>query len=246
MGLGVVWGRSLEEKSKIEIQKVADPWRGWVHKFMKYVLLLGLIPLVLSFLARKFLSEGALKREGNDEVCLSGRDLVEQIFKKSGVSSVKIVEKKRPFLVLGPEKLVLSPELAESRKARDVAEAGLLAGLVLMARKQSNVVRWRAWAAKFSSAFPAFTMIVMAFALVIGRLGGSWVLAIISASFGLATILLWMTLPVERAAAGIVSDLVEETSVVSRRSDGEKLANLVRALGWRRIVPGAVAWIGKK
>lgn len=213
---------------------------------MKFVLLLGLIPLVLSFLARKFLSEGPLKREGNDEVCLSGRELVDKILKKSGAGQVQVIEKKRPFLVVGPDKMYLSPDLGGSRRARDVAEAGLLAGLLLMARKQSSVVRWRTWAAKFSAAFPAFTIIVMAFALIIGRLGGSWVVAIISASFGLATVLLWLTLPVERAAAGIAADLVEETTIVPRRADGESLAAIVRALGWRRIVPGAVAWLGRK
>jgi len=34
--------------------------------------------------------------------------------------------------------------------------------------------------------------------------------------------------------------------LVARRSEGEAIAGLVRALGWRRIVPGAIAWIGGK
>ena len=209
-------------------------------------LLSGLIPLVLSFFVRKFLSDGPLRKDGDGEVGLTGRELVDRILARSGAGSVEVVEKKRPFLVVGPTKLVLPPSLAGSRRARDVAEAGLLAGLVLMARKQERVVHWRTWAAKFGTAFPAFTIIVMAFALVIGRLGGSWVVGIVAASLGLTTVLLWLTLPVERTAAGVVAEMVEETAVVARRSDGEKLAVLVRALGWRRIVPGAVAWLAGK
>lgn len=214
--------------------------------FARFFLLSGLVPLILSFLVRKFLSDGPLRKQGGSELGMTGRELVDRILARNGAGHVEVVEKKRPFLVVGPEKLVLPPALAGSRKAREVAEAGLLAGLVLMARKQDKVVKWRAWAVKFGASFPAFTIIVMAFALIIGRLGGSWVVAVVSASLGLSTILLWLTLPVERAAASLVADLLEETSVVPRRSEGETLATLVRALGWRRIVPGAVAWLAGK
>lgn len=212
----------------------------------KLLLLSGLVPVLVSFLARKFLSDGILRKEGADEVSLTGRELVDRIFKKSGVIGVEIIEKKRPFLVLGPERLVLAPALAESKQARAVAEAGLLAGMVLMARRQANVVRWRAWAAKFGTAFPAFTVVVMAFAVVVGRLGATLGFGIIAGVLGLATVLLWLTLPVERTAASVVAEMVEESTVVNRRSEGEKLASLVRALGWRRILPGAIAWIGGK
>lgn len=212
----------------------------------KFLLLSGLVPVIISFLARKVMSDGPLRKLGNDEVSLTGRELVAKILAKGGAKGVEVIEKKRPFLVVGPERLVLPPVLAESRKAREVAEAGLLAGLVLMARRQEKVVKWRAWAAKFGAAFPAFTMIAMAFALVVGRLGATWVVGIVAASLGLTTLLLWLTLPVERTAATVVADMVEESTVVPRRSEGERLANLVRALGWRRIVPGAIAWIGGK
>lgn len=212
----------------------------------KFFLLSGLVPVLISFVARKILSDGVLRKQGAGEVSLTGLELVERILKKAGTNGVELVVKKRPFLVVGPTRLVLPPRLAGSRRARDVAEAGLLAGMVLMARRQAKVVQWRAWAVKFSSAFPAFTLIVMAFALVIGRLGASWVMGITSASLGLTTILLWLTLPVERAAAGVVAEMVEESAVVSRRSEGETLGHLLRALGWRRIIPGAIAWIGGK
>lgn len=212
----------------------------------KLFLLMGLIPVFVSFLARKFLSDGAVRKLGDDEVSISGQQMVERVLKKGRASEVKVQVKLRPFLVLGAKRLVVPPKLWESKRARDVAEAGLLAGLVLMARRQDKVVGWRTWAIKFGSAMPAFTMIVMAFALVIGRLGAGWCLGIVAASLGLATALLWFTLPVERAAAGTVADMLEETALVSRRAEGERLGKLVRALGWRRIVPGAIAWIGGK
>jgi hypothetical protein len=212
----------------------------------KILLLMGLIPVIISFLARKFLSDGTVRGEGGAEVSISGGEMVDRILKKGSASDVEIQVKTRPFQVLGPQRLVISSQLNESRRARDVAEAGLLAGLVLMARRQEKVVGWRIWAVKFGSAMPAFTMIVMAFALVVGKLGAGWCLGVVAATLGLATVLLWFTLPVERAAAGAVAEMLEETALVSRRSEGERLARLVKALAWRRIIPGAIAWIGGK
>jgi len=212
----------------------------------KFLLLSGLIPVIIAFLARKFLSDGPMRKFGDEEVSLSGRELVARVLEKGGARNVEVIEKKRPFLKVGPERLLLSPALANSKRAREVAEAGILAGLVLMARKQEKVVQWRAWALKFGSAFPAFTIIAMVFALVVGRLGAGYVFGIVSASLGLSTVLLWLTLPVERTASGIVAEMVEETAIVTRRSEGEKLGTLIRALGWRRIIPGAIAWLAGK
>jgi Zn-dependent membrane protease YugP len=211
----------------------------------KILILMGLIPVIASFLARKFLCDGVVRKEGDSEVSLTGGELVERVLKKGGAEEVEVQIKSRPFLVMGPGKLVISPALAGSRKARDVAEAGLLAGMVLMARQQEKVVGWRTWAIKFGSAFPAFTTIVMAFSLVMGR-NASLSIGIVAASFGLATMFLWFTLPVERAAAKAVAEMLEETALVPRRAEGERLGNLVRALSWRRIIPGAIAWIGGK
>jgi Zn-dependent membrane protease YugP len=116
----------------------------------------------------------------------------------------------------------------------------------LMARRQEKVVGWRTWAVKFGSAMPAFTTIVMFFAIAVRAITPGMAIGIVAASLGLATIFLWLTLPVERAAASAVSEMLEETPLVLRKSEGEKLANLVRASVWRKIVPGAVAWIGGK
>ncbi|MFT6182305.1 MAG: hypothetical protein ACJAQT_004850 [Akkermansiaceae bacterium] len=237
----------MEKKGKKEIQKSRIKSEGMGNQMIaKFLLLLGLIPVLGSFIARKLLSDGTVRKTGDDEVSLTGAELVERVLKKGKAGDVELQVKLRPFVVLSPQRLVLPPGLAKSRRARDVAEAGLLAGMVLMARRQEKVVGWRTWALKFGSALPAFTIIVMAFAMVIGRLSPSLSLAIIVGSLGLTTILLWLTLPVERAAAKAVAEMLEETALVARRSEGQKLGNLVRAMAWRRIIPGAISWIGGK
>lgn len=212
----------------------------------KLFLMSGLIPVLGSFLLRKLFSDGTVRRFGEDEVSLTGAELVERVLEKGKAGSVEVQVKKRPFLVLGPERLVLSPSLAESKRARDVAEAAVLAGMVLMARQQAKVIGWRRWAIKFGAAMPAFTAIVMVFAMVIGRLSPTLSISIVAATLGLATLFLWFTQPVERAGAKAVAEMLEETALVARRAEGEKLGELVRAMSWRRIIPGAVAWIGRK
>lgn len=212
----------------------------------KFLLLTGLIPVLVSFLTRKFLYERVVKREGGTEGTITGKDLAELILKKGKASSVELTVKKRSFVTLGPSHMVLSPEQATSKNGRQVAEAALLAGMVLMARQQEKVVGWRTWALKFSWAMPVFTTVVMIFAKVVGKVNAGWCLGVVAAVLGLSAVLLWLTLPVERAAAKTVAEMLEETALLPRRNEAERLAELVRATPWRRIIPGAIAWIGGK
>lgn len=174
---------------------------------------------------------------------MTGRDFARAVLKKGKATEVLVEEKRRPFLPLSPESLVISPKIAESRVARDVAAAGLLAGLVLMARQQEKVFGWRKWAVKFGWAGPAFTVAIVIF----GALSKSFTLGIaigiLFAVLGIASIALWMTLPVEREAAKQVAHFLEESNIVARSSEAEKLAVLVRALAWSRVVPGCVEWL---
>ncbi|MGC6467089.1 MAG: hypothetical protein ACON5N_16040 [Akkermansiaceae bacterium] len=212
----------------------------------KILLLFGLIPVLVSFLTRKFLYERIVKQQGQEKGTVTGEELAKLILKKGKAGSVDLTVKKRSFVKLGPDHLILTPDQASSEQGRQVAEAGLLAGMVLMARQQEKVVAWRTWALKFSWAMPSFTTVVMVFAIVIGKVSASLCLGIVAAVLGLSTVLLWLTLPVERAAARLVAEMLEETALIPRRSEGERLAELTRAMPWRRIIPGAIAWIGGK
>lgn len=210
----------------------------------KFLLMLGLIPLIGSFLARKFFSDRVLKsEEGGEKVTYTGKEMVERILKLGKATDVEIQVKKRPFLPLGPNLVVIPPKFAGSKEVRDVAGAALLAGMVLMARQQDRVVAWRSWAVKFGYAMPGFAIVVMIFAMVVGRLSPSMSLAIVSASLGLSTILLWSTLTVEKAAAKVVADYLEETPLVPRRNEGELITKYLKAHSWKRIVPGAVGFL---
>ncbi len=212
----------------------------------KLLLMSGILPVVGSILARKFFCDRTLIHQGGARLSLTGRQFAEEILKKACIKDVEIEEKRRPFLPLGPKRLVLSPSIAESKVAKDVAAAGLLAGLVLMARRQEKIVGWRAWAVKFGWAMPSFSIVIMAFAIAATPLTAMMGIAIIFAILGAAAIALWLTLPVEREAAKTVALYLDESALVSRRSESDLLAELVRALSWQRLVPGCVEWLMPK
>jgi hypothetical protein len=153
----------------------------------KLLLMSGIIPVIVSVFARKFFCDRTLRRHGDE---------TEAILSQGKVTGVEIEEKRRPFLPIGPERLVISPSICKSKKARDVAAAGLLAGLVLMARRQKKVVSWRAWAVKFGWAMPSFSVVIVTFATVATSLLPSMAIGIVLGILGFAALALWFTLPV--------------------------------------------------
>ena len=56
----------------------------------KLLLLMGLIPVLVSFIARKFLSDRIVRKEGGTEVSISGHEMIERILKKGRAGDVEI------------------------------------------------------------------------------------------------------------------------------------------------------------
>lgn len=199
--------------------------------------------MIASVLLRKLLCDRVLKREGTEEISVTGGDFARAVLKKGKASGVAVEEKRRPFLPVTPESLAISPRVAHSKELGDVAAAGLLAGLVLVARQQEKVFGWRKWAVKFGWAGPAFTVAIVIFGALSKSLTVGIAIGILFAVLGLASIALWLTVPIERAAAKQVGYFLEETHIVARSSEAEKLATVVKALAWKRLVPGCLEWL---
>ncbi|MGJ8698161.1 MAG: hypothetical protein ACSHYF_17710 [Verrucomicrobiaceae bacterium] len=209
----------------------------------KLLLLFGILTVVVSAVARRFFCDRTVRRCGEVPVTPTGEDFARAVLKQGKASEVLVEVKRRPFLALGPDRLVIPPGLASSKVAKDVAAAGLLAGIVLMARRQEKVVGWRKWAVKFGWAAPAFTTVIVVFGAVATRIPPSMAIGIVFAVLGLATLALWFTLPIERAAGQTVTQFLEDTNMVNRRSESEILSDLTKALAWQRMVPGCVEWL---
>jgi Zn-dependent membrane protease YugP len=213
---------------------------------MKFVLMCGIFPVIASVIIRKLFYDRVAKKYGGERVRMTGEQLTRDILRMGKAENVEVILKKRPFLPLSPNKLVLHPEVGASHSVEKVAHAALLAGLVLMARRQEKVFGWRKWAVKFGWAMPSFTLAAMIFGMISGRVPPGLAVGIVFAVLGAASIALWITLPVEREAAKQVAHYLEETNLVPRRDEGELLATMVKAGAWKRVVPGCVEWLVPK
>lgn len=199
--------------------------------------------MIASVLLRKFFCDRVLKQKSDSVVSMTGAQFARAVLDQGKAKEVEVDEKKRPFLPISPDRLVISPSLANSKRAQDVASVGLLAGLVLVARQQEKVFGWRKWAVKFGWAGPAFTIAIVIFGALSKSFTVGMALGILFAVLGIASVALWLTLPVEREAAKKVAHYLEETNIVARSSEAEDLADLVKALAWQRLVPGCVEWL---
>ena len=211
----------------------------------KLILLLSLLPLLAALAARYFFYERIVRQFGHDEVSLEAREVAKRILKKGGAEDVEILEKNSPFLPISFKSLTLSKKIASSKQANDVADAAHLAGLVLMARRESRVVAWRVSAVKFGWSFPAFAILVLVFGVVARTIPVWWGISLTAFACALASFSLWSTLNIERVAAQMTSRLLADSPILPRREEGELLAILCRAQAWKRVLPGILTWLTK-
>lgn len=208
---------------------------------MRLFFLSGLVAWVASLLVKKFLSDRKLKKVGTGEVSMEGRKAARELLDAAAAKKVELQERRRPFLPVREEEVTLLPKQAQSREISDVAECLLRAGLGALALRQPEVIGWRVWAVKFSISLPAFTVVVMAFALVVGKVGGTLGVGLVSLSVFLSCVALWATVAVEREAAALVVEVLERKRLFPRLAEEEAVVAAVRAMAWRRITPG-VLW----
>ena len=144
---------------------------------------------------------------------------------------------------INPPQVQLSKSLAEARDVIGLAEVALMCGEALVAWREPDLMKWRQWALRFGWAFPAFTTLVMVFAVVVGKLPAMWAITIAVAALGLASGMLIATLAVERQAAGLAARLVDEAGALPRMADGELVGRACKALAYRRVIPGSIEWL---
>ncbi len=203
----------------------------------KFLLLVGLLPLILSFFARKYFCDRVLRRYEEEKITPSAKSFAKSVIQCGEVKGVEVVAKRRLFLRVKPDEVIIPPAIIDSKLASNVAEAGLRAGLTLMARRQKKVVDYRVWAVKFSRSLPSYTIIVVIFAWFMSGLSLGWAMGIVTFSAGLGCTMLWLTQTVEREAAKLVSIFLDEKRLINRRSESELVEKLVKARAWKRIWP---------
>lgn len=204
----------------------------------KLLLLFGLSLTALGVAGRKWFSDRALKQARGKSVSLTGKSLAKKLVTGAGLKT-EVAEGRRSKL--GEGTLVLSPAVREEKAVLQVAEAGVLAGLVMLGRRQEQLLGWREWGLKFGWAAPAFTMVVVVFAIVVGKLPMGWGLGVISVGLGLGVLASALVAWVEWQAVGLVAKLTEARAVFHREEERVLVLKTMRGLAAKKLVPGFLA-----
>ena len=211
----------------------------------KIILLVSLVPPIAVVVMRTWFCDRALRRLRYAMTNQSGQKLAEHLLRHFKLSDeVELKMKKRSRFVPGePAVLALSESAWRGKDVLSLGEVANLVGRAAMERDHADLWGWRDWAVRFGVAFPAFTVMVVVFAVAVAKLSAFVGIVIVVAAFALASVLLLATMPVELEAAKQAAAFVERTNALPRRADGEEVAKCCRALAWRKIVPGSLEWV---
>ena len=123
-----------------------------------------------------------------------------------------------------------------------LAEVGLLFGLALLGQRQPELLRWRAWALKFSWAFPAYLLLVVIFSVAVGSFV-RWALPAVSLGVGIGTVVAFLVVWVEWQAAGLASEFLRARAIVAREDDRRAISLAMKALAASKAVPGVLRFL---
>ncbi|MDQ8192413.1 hypothetical protein [Roseibacillus persicicus] len=192
------------------------------------------MPIIIGIAMRKWFGERVFKKLPAHPTQLSAEEFLESL-KESAKLAMEVKTSKRTRLT--DSELVLARELAGEKGIQPLAEAGLLFGLALLGRSQPELLKWREWALKFSWAFPAFSILVVIFAAVVGSFV-RWALPAVSLAIGGGTLVSFLAAWVEWQAAGLTGKFLKKRAIIAREDDRIAISQAMRALAARRCVPG--------
>lgn len=210
----------------------------------KIVLFASLLPTVIAIVLRKFFCERALKKMRHGVTNQTGERVAAQMLRyQEGMKETEVKQAKKTRLVSGDVlRIDLSRKMWEGKTILDLGKVANLVGRACVAKEHGDLLAWRDWAVRFGWAFPAFTLLVVVFAVAVAKLGVLIGLVIVSCALGLSSTLLLLTMTVELEAAKRGAYLVEKSHALPRPADGEEVAKCCRALAWKRVVPGVLEW----
>lgn len=175
------------------------------------------------------------------KVSLSVRVYLEKILACSDCGEIEIsFIGKRGQLDCGKKRLTLPASYEDSKDAQHHARASIDLGLLLLREQHPAPVDWRLKMVKLGNLLPLFTIMVVIFSCLLGKLLPTIGVAAITFSLGLSSVLLWLSIAVEKEAAHLMVDRVEKLRIIPRLSEEEALVTSIRAVPWARLIPGAL------
>ncbi|MEO1856663.1 MAG: hypothetical protein ABGY95_04770 [Rubritalea sp.] len=145
-----------------------------------------------------------------------------------------------PWLSCNDGSIYLPKTYLESKSSAHAARAMIQLGMYLLHEKHSSTVDWRLKAIKTGYILPVFVLLVVSFAFIVAKLPAIVVMASLAGSLGLSSILLWLSLAVEKEAAHLMVSRIEKLRLMRRLRDEESLVSSTLAAPWVSLIPGVL------
>ncbi|MFC4994523.1 hypothetical protein [Rubritalea tangerina] len=132
----------------------------------------------------------------------------------------------------------LPQQYRNSKSSIHHARACLTLSYTLLYQEHQEAIDWRLKTIKTGYLLPLFTLLIVAFSFLIGKLPGIIMIASLTLSLGITSCLLWWSLRVERDAAHHMASRIEKLRVLPRLREEEALTETLKALPWASLIPG--------
>lgn len=170
-------------------------------------------------------------------------DLLRALLAKLNRGDIKILYRKTFWWgssKLTAKELQLPSHYQNSRNVDQHARALIRLSMLLSAENHPQAIQWRMNMVKLGYVIPLFAAVAAIFCTLVGKMPILISLSIISASLGGCTVMLWLSLAVEKQAAEQMADTIEKLRLLPRLREEEALIETMSALPWVTLIPGTL------
>ena len=201
----------------------------------KLLLIIGLFPFVVSFIVAQFFGVRRFSLLADSKK--TALEVAELILEMEGVT---VVLRRSWWFGANPLKgkeFSLSKEHASSQDIRKVATVAHTAGMAVLQLAHEKSVLMRYKSIRFASVMPLFAIIAAILARVVGKVGTSMCLGLVSLSLGLACVASLINLATEREAARRAIHILESKGFFKKLSEQEMFEEALYGIAYVNALP---------
>lgn len=207
----------------------------------RLIILLTLLPVIAAIACRRFLSDRVIKSSQQQIFQYSIKGFAEKMLHSLGHGDIQLKPQKSLWAGghrITEDSLTLTYLSDQDSTAQNLGKTALEVGLFLLALKDPKLISRRQWAIRFGYVFPAFTILIAVFSLILAKVSIGWILAIIITSLGLASGAQLLALMANMQAVQLASIVLKKKHLFTRSHDEEAVIRASKAWAWYDIAPG--------
>ena len=205
----------------------------------RFIILVSIVPILLGCVLANLFGISVLA--GKRKLSHSVESLVLRLLKVMGREDISLEFVKSPLWSHRHDGILrISSKHQHSDNAAHVARALIDLGLLLLHEKQPQAVDWRSKMVKLGSLLPVFTLLFAIFTFMLAKIPAAVAVAVLVGSLSLCTVMLWLSLSIEKEASILMVSYIEKLRILPRLSEEEDLVGALHAMPWVSLIPGVI------